>query len=285
MAELRIGTCSWKYDSWRGIVYSSDPKINYLKEYSSKYRTVEIDQWFWSLFDDIVKLPENRTVSEYNDSVPDDFRFTVKVPNSITLTHYYPSRSVKGLKENPGFLNPNLFEKFLKSIKPMQDKIGTLMFQFEYLNKQKMNSQAELNDRLASFFETVDREYNCSIELRNPNYLNKTYFSFLNDQKIGHVFVQGYYMPTIKEVFDKHKDYFNQNTIAIRLIGPDRKKIEEITGGDWSKIVLPKDEKISWLPRIIEFFLTKQVDVYLNVNNHFEGSAPLTIKKIESLLK
>jgi hypothetical protein len=26
------------------------------------------------------------------------------------------------------------------------------------------------------------------------------------------------------------------------------------------------------------------VDVYLNVNNHYEGSAPLTIERIEALL-
>ncbi len=46
MSQLRIGTCSWKYDSWRGLVYSNEPKINYLKEYSKHFNTVEIDQWF-----------------------------------------------------------------------------------------------------------------------------------------------------------------------------------------------------------------------------------------------
>ena len=89
MASLRIGTCSWKYDSWAGIIYSAKSGINYLEEYSKHYNTVEIDQWFWSLFNDAAKLPDERTVKEYNDSVPDDFKFTIKVPNSITLTHHY----------------------------------------------------------------------------------------------------------------------------------------------------------------------------------------------------
>ena len=30
MAALRIGTCSWKYDSCAGLVYSDEAKSNYL---------------------------------------------------------------------------------------------------------------------------------------------------------------------------------------------------------------------------------------------------------------
>lgn len=283
MAALRIGTCSWKYDSWKGIVYSSKAKINYLEEYSTRYNTVEIDQWFWSLFDDIVRLPEESTVKEYNDSVPDDFRFTIKVPNSLSLTHYYPSKNLKGLRENPHFLDPDLFHQFLKTLQPMSSKIGALMFQFEYLNKQKMKAQAEFIDRLSAFYETIDKTYPCAFEIRNPNYLNKSYFNFIKESHSAHVLLQGYFMPPVSDVFDKYHNQIGAPVI-IRLHGPDRKKIEDLTGKDWSKIVLPKDEKLSALPPIIEYFSEKEIDVYINVNNHFEGSAPLTIEKIKRLL-
>ena len=43
MAELRIGTCSWKFPSWHGLVYSAPKGINYLKEYAEHYNTVEVD--------------------------------------------------------------------------------------------------------------------------------------------------------------------------------------------------------------------------------------------------
>ena len=33
-ATLRIGTCSWKYPSWEGLVYSKATGINYLEEYA-----------------------------------------------------------------------------------------------------------------------------------------------------------------------------------------------------------------------------------------------------------
>lgn len=41
---LRIGTCSWKYDSWKGIIYPDKDDINYLKEYSKHYKTFEVDK-------------------------------------------------------------------------------------------------------------------------------------------------------------------------------------------------------------------------------------------------
>ncbi len=46
---LRIGTCSWKYPSWEGLVYSRSAGIDYLAEYARRYNTVEVDQWFWAL--------------------------------------------------------------------------------------------------------------------------------------------------------------------------------------------------------------------------------------------
>jgi uncharacterized protein YecE (DUF72 family) len=63
MKKLWIGTCSWKYDSWKGIVYPEFGDFNYLEEYSKKYNTVEIDQWFWSLFpNNKVTLPKKNVV-------------------------------------------------------------------------------------------------------------------------------------------------------------------------------------------------------------------------------
>ncbi|HUV06737.1 MAG TPA: DUF72 domain-containing protein, partial [Spirochaetia bacterium] len=131
---IRTGTCSWKYPSWEGLVYSAAKDINYLKEYSAKYRTVEIDQWFWSLFPkDRIALPNPFDVEEYRQSVPDGFLFSVKVPNSITLTHYYRKHKADPLVPNPHFLSRELMMQFLSSIQPLSPALGPLMFQFEYL--------------------------------------------------------------------------------------------------------------------------------------------------------
>jgi len=141
MAQIRIGTCSWKFQSWHGLIYSAAKGIDYLEEYARHYNTVEIDQWFWSLFvKDSIRLPRTADVAAYRDSVSDDFRFTVKVLNSITLTHLYRRAKIDPLVTNPFFLSPTLFQTFLSLLDPLQDVLGPLLFQFGYLNKQMMTS-------------------------------------------------------------------------------------------------------------------------------------------------
>lgn len=111
MGKLRIGACSWKYDSWKGIIYPDKKELNYLEEYSQHFNTVEIDQWFWSLFSEKrINLPNEKQVKLYTESVPDDFKFTIKIPSSVTLTHFYNWNKPKPLKTNPHFLDTELFK-------------------------------------------------------------------------------------------------------------------------------------------------------------------------------
>jgi uncharacterized protein YecE (DUF72 family) len=283
---IRIGTCSWKYDSWKGLVYKSTSSKNYLNEYSKKYNTVEIDQWFWSLFaPSKVVLPRKNVVEEYSKSVASDFLFTIKVPNSITLTHFYKESKDEELRANPNFLSVDLFNEFLNTLKPMTDQIGCLIFQFEYLNKHKMKSLSEFQMKFSDFFNQLDKKTPpIGIELRNPNYLNERYFSFLSELKIAPVFLEGYYMPSVTEVFNKYKKYINDRCV-IRLHGPDRKGIEKTANDNWNKIYINRDKEIKSIVEMIRELQQNEVDLFVNVNNHFEGSAPLTIEKIEKLVK
>ncbi len=285
MAELRIGTCSWKYDSWRGLIYSNRKSINYLQEYARHYNTVEIDQWFWSLFStDKVSLPRPSVVDDYCHSVPSDFKFTIKVPNSITLTHFYRKQKNQPLQPNPYFFSPKLFAQFLDRIAPMKPRLGPLMFQFEYLNKQKMPSLSTFLQRLETFLDQIDRTYLYAIEIRNPNYLKQEYFQFLHEHALSVVLMQGYYMPSIVAIYRKFAQWM-QDSVVIRLHGGDRQEIEEQSGGRWNRIYQPRDVELDEVARMIDDLLARGVNVYVNVNNHYEGSAPLTIRRLAERLK
>ena len=279
---LRLGTCSWKYDSWKGIVYSDTNPKNYLKEYSKKFNTVEIDQWFWSLFPPSkVVLPQKKVVEEYKKFVPPDFRFTIKVPNSITLTHFYNDSKEDQLKPNPFFLSVEVFEEFLNLIEPIKNQLGCLIFQFEYLNKQKMNSLSEFQLKFSEFYKGLNKKApSIGIEIRNPNYLNEKYFKFLSELNLAPVFLEGYYMPPIVEIYSKFKKHIN-NIAVIRLHGPDRKGIEKIANENWNQIYINRDAEIKSIVEMVKELQNNEVDLFINVNNHFEGSAPLTIEKIK----
>jgi uncharacterized protein YecE (DUF72 family) len=284
MAALRIGTCSWKFDSWVGLVYSEKDRAGYLREYARRYDTVEVDQWFWSLFGrDKIALPEPAVVREYAESVPASFRFSVKVPNSITLTHFYKKAGSDALVGNPHFLSVDLFNKFLTALEPMGRRLGPLMFQFEYLNKRKMASQADFLEQFSDFIGACPRGYRYCVETRNPNYLNRTYFDFLRRHRLCHVFLQGYYMPPVFEVYREFGGGIRGLTV-IRLHGPSRIDIEARTGKKWDSIVEPRDKELDSLKEMLYDLRERKVTTYLNVNNHYEGSAPLTIERIESRL-
>ncbi len=282
--SIRIGTCSWRYPSWHGLVYSAPKGINYLSEYAQKYDTVEIDRWFWSLFGpEKVSLPQEQDVIAYRESVPDGFRFTVKVPNSITLTHFYRKSKREPLIPNPHFLSPELFQTFLDRLEPLKDVLGPLMFQFEYLNKQKMQNQHQFQTRLEAFVARLDRSFQYGVETSNPGYFDTSFFEFLRKNTLSPVLIQGYYMPSIIDLYRTwHTVLLAHKLMIIRLHGPNRQAIERKTKSDWSRVFEPKDDEIARVVEMVQQLKLAGVDLYLNVNNHYEGSAPLTIDKIRA---
>ena len=283
---LRFGTCSWKFPSWVDLVYGRDlvtqKRPDYLKEYAQKYSTVEVDQWFWSLFgEDKIALPRVDQVAEYLAAVPSSFRFTVKVSNAVTLTHFYKNVSGKELKPNPYFYSPTLFSDFVGALGDLIDRTDALIFQFEYLNKKKMSGLSEFIDRTGEFLSQVEMPTSAAFEVRNPNYIKEPLFAFLKEHELTPVLSQGYYLPDIREVYDKYADYITDRVI-IRLLGPDREGIEKDTGKEWNSVVRPKDEEIPGIVDRATELLGRGVDVIVNVNNHYEGSAPLTIEKLKA---
>jgi uncharacterized protein YecE (DUF72 family) len=285
-AELRIGTCSWKFPSWHGLVYSTPRGINHLQEYAQHYDTVEVDQWFWSLFgQDSIGLPRPTDVETYRRSVPEDFIFTVKAPNSITLTHFYRKRKTDPLVKNPNFLSPALLRAFLSLLEPFGVTLGPVIFQFGYLNKKMVDSQEQFQNLLQAFSKQMPSGYQYGVEVRNARYLNRSYFEFLVRSRLCPVLLEGYWMPPITDVYRDWRDLIAEHgSVVIRLLGPDRKGIEKQTGKRWNRIVAPRDEDLPGIVDITEDLLARGVNVYLNVNNHYEGSAPLTIERIRSLL-
>jgi len=269
---LRIGTCSWKYPSWNGLVYSRSTGIDYLGEYAARYNTVEVDQWFWA-------LPEPTTAAQYASVTPSDFRFTVKLPNTLSLTHYYKKKGETSLRPNPDFLSVPLFLDVLSRLEPLHEKIGMLMLQFEYLNKEKMDSQASFLQHLAAFVSAVPRNLPLAIEPRNPYWINRRYFEFLAANGLTHVFLQGYYMPSIFEAWKRHGSLV-RDSVVVRLHGPDRDGIEKETAERWDRIVAPKDDELDRLVEMLQDMRNRSLTIYLNINNHYEGSAPRTIERL-----
>jgi uncharacterized protein YecE (DUF72 family) len=280
MGNLYFGSCSWKYPSWEHLVYSSREPADFLFEYAQKYNSVEVDQWFYSLGKSSYGLPASTTVREYDAATPKAFRFTVKCPNTLTVPYAYRS----GTEPNRWFLDPEVFWRFLDSVEVLLPKIGLLMFQFEYLNKEKMESREKFIERLQTFLSALPSDLPYACEIRNPRWINATWFEFLKRVQVAPVLLQGYWMEDLASVLHRYGSFLGP-VACIRLHGDDRKGIEQATKGDWSEIVTPRDQELKQLAPLMSNLAKMETTLYINVNNHYEGSSPLTIDKLKKLIE
>lgn len=282
MGSIRIGTCSWKYPSWESLVYSSSDPPDYLAEYAQRYDMVEIDQWFWSLGKNSAGLPRPDTVAEYAAAVPNEFRFTIKCPNALTRP-FHDRDAQNQYHKNPYFLDPRFMKSFIESIEPLGAKIGLLMFQFGYLNRQMFSDQKQFTDALERFFDRIPKDIPYGIELRNPKWLNGDWFSWLGHHALAPVLIQGYWMEDVSRTIERYESLIG-DTVSIRLHGEDREGIEESTGGVWNRLVNRRDRELAQAAQSITSLAQGGRLVYVQVNNHYEGSAPLTIERLRALL-
>jgi len=101
---------------------------------------------------------------------------------------------------------------------------------------------------------------------------------------ISPILLEGYYMPFISKVTAEF-DLSSNKPLIIRLMGPDRQKIEKQTGENWNRIFAPKDESLNSVAHIIKQNIGQGRKVFVNVNNHYEGCAVLTIERIMDMLQ
>lgn len=148
----------WSYPFWVGPLYPKGTKQeNYLREYSKKLTTVEVDSSFY-------RIPSQETVIEWTNQTPEDFIFALKFPQSIT---HKPKLS----------FDPSKLEAFMENIQLLGSKLGPLLLQFPPNLKLDYEAFRKLVDLLPEGLYAV--------EFRNRSWLAEEIFSLLSDRNIA----------------------------------------------------------------------------------------------------
>lgn len=111
-AETRfyVGTSGWSYSGWRGLFYPHGlPSSEWLKFYSSRFPTVELNASFY-------RLPTRQAFRRWHDAVPDDFQFSVKA-----------SRYITHIKRLQDVTEP--LKTFLVRASILEHKLGVILYQ------------------------------------------------------------------------------------------------------------------------------------------------------------
>ncbi|WP_312767934.1 DUF72 domain-containing protein [Epilithonimonas sp.] len=97
--------CSGFYNTdWKGSLYPEDSQNkDFLKLYSKVYNTVEINSTFY-------RKPTAKTLLKWNDETPDDFKFFIKIPKTISHFGYSESKKEE-LSDFCNYINENIGNK------------------------------------------------------------------------------------------------------------------------------------------------------------------------------
>jgi uncharacterized protein YecE (DUF72 family) len=231
-----VGTSSWKYPGWCGMLYESARydyrgkfamtrfERNCLDEYAQVFKTVSVDAAFY-------KFPERKFLEAIMGQVPDDFRFSFKVTDTITLKKFpnLPKFGPRAGEINRDFLNAELFgEAFLKTCEPYRSKVGLLMFEFGRFYKADF-SVAGFSESLDTFFAGLPKDWPYGIEIRNRDFLGPEYFSVLAKHGVTHVYNSWTDMPSVNEQMRMPGSLTNPNLVGARfLMTPGRKYDESL---------------------------------------------------------
>jgi uncharacterized protein YecE (DUF72 family) len=165
-AGLRLGTSSWAFPGWRGLVYSAlHPETTLARNGLAAYarhpllRTVGVDRGYYRP----VPVPELRRLSAM---VPPDFRFLLKAPAQVTS----PLRPGRARGSNPDFLDPRLATDIV--VRPFLDGLreygGVLLFQFPPTRVGTEARALEFIRRLGAFLRLLPSGPVYAVEVRDP---------------------------------------------------------------------------------------------------------------------
>jgi uncharacterized protein YecE (DUF72 family) len=284
-----VGTSSWKYPGWRGMLYD-EARYAYrgkfaearferqcLTEYAEVFKTVCVDAAYY-------KFPDQRYLEGMVSQVPSDFRFGFKVTDEITIKQFanLPRFGERAGQPNENFLNAKLFASaFLGPCEPFRKNIGLLMFEFSHYYPRDFTRGREFMYMLDEFLGRLPKGWPYGVEIRNRHFLVPEYFTMLASHGVAHIFNNWADMPTVGEQLALPGSRTAANLCGARfLLTPGRKYQEAVDlFSPYDRVKEPNLEARAAGARLIqEGAATEgQRKTFIYVNNRLEGNALLTI--------
>lgn len=140
------GTSGYSYKEWKGSFYPDDVAAgDMLAFYASKLPAVEINNTFY-------RMPKRSVLGTWRDSVPAEFRFSIKA--SRRITH---QAKLQNCEEAVEFLATGL--------ETLGEKLGCVLFQLPpYLRKD--------NERLDAFLSIWPKAFPAALEFRHASWFD-----------------------------------------------------------------------------------------------------------------
>lgn len=278
-ASLYLGTSSWYFPGWAGIVYDTRASESDLaREGLSAYaqhpllRSVSLDRAFYQ--------PLSREqYAQYAGQVPASFRFVAKAWRNLT------DPIIEG-KPNAQFLDPRVATQ--QVITPFAegcgDKAGAVVFQFSpgLPRKARLTPQT-FALRLREFLRALSTTVPLAVEVRDRELLTEDYFVALSAG--GAVHCPNVH-PTMPGVLDQGQIAPTQGPLIVRWMLQGGFAYEEARAryAPFDRLVDEDAATRRHIATLCRAALDAGRPVYVIANNKAEGCAPLTLFKLAERL-
>ena len=280
-AALRMGTSSWTFPGWEGIVYDRRVSETVLSRHGLEayarhplLRTVGIDRTFYRP----ISAAEFRA---YADAVGDGFRFLVKADRLLTSVTDPGDGAFRGT--NRLFLDPAyaIDEVVGPMVEGLKEKAGPLLFQFPPTGPNLVGGRGAFAERLHAFLDALPRGPLYAVELRTPAFLTPEYVQALEATGATHCYTVHPAMSSLEEQL-KAVRHFEQPALVVRWMLHAGLKYEAAKDryAPFDRVV---DEDADSLGRITVAVLDALIAeraAFVVVNNKAEGSAPLSVFRL-----
>ena len=287
-ALARLGTSSWTYPGWAGLVWDGDYADADLSKHGLKayaqhplFRTVSIDRTFY-------RPLTTSQYSRYASQVPDDFRFVVKAPSLVADASMRDDQG-QGMKANPAFLDPALaVQQFVQpALEGLGAKIGALVFELSPLPDHLLRNMPEVLLRLKTMLAALPDmralapDGVVAVEVRNRQFVTPEFVAVL--RSAGATYCLGLHpkLPTIEVQLQLLRKLWPGPLVCRWNLharhGPFGYEAAAKLYGSYGKTVDPDLETRTALARVIAGTVGAGQRAYVTVSNKAEGSAPLSV--------
>ena len=221
-----------------------------LELYAEVFDTIEVDSTAYG-------TPAISTLEGWVGTTPENFQFSLKVPRAIT--HEF----------SVGPQSYGLMDEFIEVAHALGSKLGVILIQFPAsFEATKDNGVA-----LRSFIDRLPADIRFAVEFRHPGWFVDWTFVELNERDIALALVAGKWVPEdiMFMAFEQTKAPF----AYLRMMG-----VRDLPKFD--RIYRDRSPEIGWWVQKINGL--EAADVFVYVDNYFEGHAPATANKLKAAL-
>jgi len=278
-ASIHLGTSSWSFPGWKGLVYDRQASKATLARYGlAAYarhpllRAVGIDRTFYAPIG-------AEQFAAYAEVVPDDFRFLVKASSLCTTPLL---RNARGGPAGPNelFLHPDYAAEQVVApfVEGLGSKAGPLLFQFPPLGNRWTRDPARFAVQLGEFLAALPSGPSYAVELRDRELFGPEYFAALDAVDVRHCLNVH---PRAADAYEQRRMCENANEgafIARWMLGSGLGYEQALDRYEpFSELVDEDTRSRELLARCCVEDAAKGFEVVVVANNKAEGSAPLSI--------